>query len=192
MGNASLTASLRAWQAGTLDRKGQEALARAVYGELKQVARQRLRRESSEPFTPTELVHEAWIRLKPPPGGLGDRTQFFRLASTVMRNLLVDEARERLAAKRGGGAQGVTLRADALGGEVMDDARTLDLDQALARLAADHPRIAEVAVMRCFGGLEVEEVAAALSISPATVKRDWTFGRAWLAEALRGGSGDGH
>ncbi len=178
------TQCLLDWQARPHDPGVAERLARAVYGQLREIAAARLRREQAQPFTPTELVHETWLRLKPPGEALSGREQFYKLASTAMRNLLVDQARERLADKRGGGQVRITLSlADREHG--FSDERLLDLDRALARLAVDHPRPAQVVTLRSFGGLELTEVAQALAVSLATIKRDWAFACAWLADALR-------
>lgn len=184
-----VTRNLLDWQADPDDPALAAALARSVYAELRRIAAARLRRESASPFTPTELVHEAWLRIRPPAGqALVSREQFLKLASTTMRNVLVDQARERLAEKRGGGLQKVTLSL-LQGQSDIDDEHLLDLDRALDRLAVDHPRAAEVVVLRCFGGLTVEEIAQANAASLSTVKRDWTFASAWLADALREGAG---
>jgi len=182
---ASITRYLRAWQADPDDAAAAEQLSRQVYQYLKQMALARLRRETDRPFTPTELVNEAWLGLQPAGKPLANREQFFKLASTVMRNLLVDHARERMAAKRGGGWLRLTLSA-AERERGIDDETLLDLDRLLDRLCRDHPRPAEVVILRCFGGLKLDRIAETLAISLATVKRDWTFACAWLAEALNG------
>jgi RNA polymerase sigma factor (TIGR02999 family) len=174
---------MRAWQARPGDPQLADRVAGAVYNDLHAIAAARLRRESAPPFTPTELVHEAWLRLRPQGEPIADRSHFFRLASVAMRRLLIDHARERLAAKRGGGAVRVTLSlADA--GQPFDDHRLLDLDRALNALADQHPRAAETALLRCFGGLTLDEVAQAMESSLATVKRDLRFAHAWLADAI--------
>lgn len=179
----SITRYLLAWQANPGDAHAAEQLSRLAYRYLRQMAQARLKRESGQPFTPTELVHEAWLNLDPTGKALASREHFFRLASTVMRNLLVDHARERLAAKRGGDWLRLTLSA-AEREQTLDDETLLDLDRALDRLGRDHPRHADVVILRCFGGLLLNEIAATLNISLATVKRDWTFACAWLADAL--------
>ncbi|MDT8408402.1 MAG: ECF-type sigma factor, partial [Wenzhouxiangellaceae bacterium] len=178
-----MTRYLQDWQFDPGDTAAAEQLARLTYRQLRRIAQARLQREASRPFTPTELVHEAWLNLKPGGKILAGRDQFFKLASTVMRNLLVDHARERLAAKRGGRQQRVTLSL-AENEQEFSDERLLDLDQALNRMAESHPRHVKVVTLRCFGGLQLDEVAAALDVSRATIKRDWTFACAWLADAL--------
>ena len=180
----SITRYLLAWQANPDDEHASEQLSRLAYSYLRQMAQARLRKETGQPFTPTELVHEAWLNLKPSGKTLASREQFFRLASMVMRNLLVDHARDRLAAKRGGDWLRLTLSA-AEREQAVDDETLLDLDRALDHLGRDHPRHADVVILRCFGGLLLNEIAATLNVSLATVKRDWTFACAWLADALQ-------
>ena len=155
-----------------------------VYQELHAIAERHMRGERpGHTLQPTALVHEAFLRLAGADSPYDDRTHFIRAASQAMRRVLVDHARARNAAKRGGNLL-VTLD-EAL---VPQDDRVVDLlvlDDALNRLAAAEPRWAQVVELRFFGGLEVTEVAAALGISTATAKRDWQFARAWLAKALR-------
>ena len=181
---ASLTDCILAWQAKPDDPAISATLAKLVYQHLRTIASARLKNQPGQLFTPTDLVHETWLAIQPPANTLKSRDQFFKLASTIMRNLLVDQARARLAQKRGGDRARVTLSiADQEQG--FTDERLLDLDQALENLAAEHPRHAEVVVLRCFGGLKLQEIAQTLDISTATVKRDWTFACAWLTDALR-------
>jgi RNA polymerase sigma factor (TIGR02999 family) len=132
---------------------------------------------------PTALVHEAYLRL------LGqrsldwrDRAHFFGLAAVTMRRVLVDHARRRRAKKRGAGEEVESLSVVTEVGEAAVD--LLDLDRALDRFAERFPRQAKVVEMRYFTGLEFEDVALALDMSLRTVKRDWTFARAWLRDAL--------
>src|SRR5690606_16992547 len=124
--------------------------------------------------------------LRPPASAFADRGQFFRLASVVMRSFLVDQARERMARRHGGGQLRVTLSlADAeAGGEAWPDQRLLDFDRALEQLGRQHPRAAETIALRCFGGMTLEEIAECGGSSLATVKRDLAFARAWLTDAL--------
>lgn len=179
-----ITRNLLAWQANPDDPRTAALLARLTYDHLRQIARGRLQRESSEPLTPTELVHEAWLRIRPPGEQLTDRKQFFRFASTVMRSLLVDQARERLSRKRGGDQFRVTLSL-AEREQTVSDEQLLDIDRVLVELGKAHPRPMEIVNLRCFGGLSIEEMAELLEVSPATIKRDWKYARAWLADALR-------
>ncbi|MEQ1690078.1 MAG: ECF-type sigma factor [Gemmatimonas sp.] len=166
------------------DRVAIDRLLPMVYAELHQIAERHMARERDDhTLQPTALVHEAYVRLAHGAAFDADsRMHFLRLASQVMRRVLVDHARSRQAAKRGG-ALLVTLDESAAGHEapLLD---MLALDDALTRLAAAEPRCAEVVTLRFFAGLEVAEIADALGVSTATVKRDWRFARAWLANAL--------
>jgi RNA polymerase sigma factor (TIGR02999 family) len=176
-----VTALLRAWRAG--DERAGEAVLERLYGELKRIAAAQFRAErASHTLEPTAVVHEAFLRL------IGqqrvewrDRAHFFGLAAAMMRRVLVDHARARATRKRnrGDGAAGLTLTA-----ANAPTAELLDLDRVLATFAATYPRQARVVEMRYFADLEVEEIAACLDVSPATVKRDWQFARAWLRAAL--------
>jgi len=181
-----LTEWLCEWQQsgdGRLDAR----LLEALYTELRRVAVQRLARELQATVTPTELVHETWLRLKPPNTPIADRNSFLRLASVAMRHLLVDQARERLSQKRRGVMQTITVSLAENGAQqrTLDDTQLLDLDRALDALASGHPRVAEAVVLRAFAGLDLHELASALCISLATAKRDLAFGRAWLAATLK-------
>ena len=158
-----------------------------VYDELRRLAASYLRRERpGQTLQATALVNEAYIRL------IGEkahnwqnRTHFLAIAALSMRQILVQRARARNAAKRGGDPQRITLDEQLLpgspgGGEV----DLVALDAALDRLAALNERQAKIVELRYFGGLTVEEAANALGISPATLKRDWTLARAWLKKEL--------
>lgn len=181
-----LTEWLREWQQSG-DARLDARLLDALYMELRRVAAQRLARESQAVLTPTELVHETWLRLKPPQTPIADRNSFLRLASVAMRHLLVDQARERLSQKRHGVMQTMTVSLAESGVQqrALDDTQLLDLDRALDALADGHPRVAEAVVLRAFAGLDLHELAGALCISLATAKRDLAFGRAWLSATLR-------
>ena len=181
-----VTKWLRDWQRHPNNARLDERPVEALYSELRPVAAQLLLRESRSAFTPTELVHETWLRLKPPETVIADRNSFLRLASVAMRHLLVDQARERLAKKRYGVMQTITLSlADSGTQHVLDDMQMLDLDRALDALAGDHPRVAEAVTLRTFAGMDLNELAVTLSVSLATVKRDLSFGRAWLTAKLQ-------
>jgi len=182
--DSSLTRLLRDWQESPSDARVVSRLAEAVYSELRRIARARLHRESGQALEPTELVHEAWLRIKPPAAEFDSRDNFYKLASTVMRNLLVDQARERLSEKRGGERCRVTL-ANLGDQSEFSDARLLDLERALNNLAIDHRRSASVVEMRCFGGLTLREISETLGVGLATVKRDWAYARAWLIVELK-------
>ncbi len=160
------------------------ALSVTLYNQLRSIAEQRLRREhDGQTLQPTELVHEAFLRL-PDSDALEyeNRDHYLRLASVVMRRVLVDRARARLADKRDGGIR-VTL-VDDVAGTNDRSVNLLALDDALTRLAAAEPRCAQVVELRFFGGLDIPGTARALDVSEATVKRDWLFARTWLARAL--------
>jgi RNA polymerase sigma factor (TIGR02999 family) len=187
----SVTGLLAAWAHG--DREADEHLMRAVYADLRRVARNRLRAERlNHSLAPTALVHEAYVRLvdlRQVPWQ--NRAHFFAIAARVMRQVLVDHARAHEAAKRGGGDWKVTL-AEARGVTQPRAVDLLDLDVALDRLAAIDGRLADLVVLRFFGGLTIEETAESLDVSPATVKRDWMRARAWLFRELqRGGASTG-
>jgi RNA polymerase sigma-70 factor (ECF subfamily) len=161
-----------------------EQLLQVVYDELHTIAGRHLRRERpGHTLQPTALVHEAYLRLV---GGNGlsavDRVHFLRAASRAMRQALVDHARARGAQKRGGGLQ-VTLD-EAIAGHEAPIIDMLALDDALTRLGAAEPRWAQVVELKFFSGLDVPDIAHALGVSAATVKRDWQFARAWLAREL--------
>jgi RNA polymerase sigma factor (TIGR02999 family) len=165
-----------------------EQLMPVVYDELREIARAQRRRYDVEGFQTTALVHEAYLRLAGK-ALVPDRAYVFASAARAMRNVLVDHARRRRAAKRGGLERPVGLTT---AGEIPGDAvdldrlagRLLDVDSALQGLAALDERAAQVVECRYFGGLSFDETAAALDISVATAKRDWRRARAWLHRAL--------
>ncbi|MCX6544016.1 MAG: ECF-type sigma factor [Acidobacteria bacterium] len=162
-------------------------LAEELYQELRRLAHGYLRRERARSVQATELVHEAYLRLlKDKRPQWQNRTHFLAIAAISMRRLLVERARARSAAKRGGHQVQVTLE----DGLLSTDAQSLDLvalDRALVDLARLDPHHARVVELRFFGGLTVEETAEALHLSPATVKRHWTIAKAWLMRELRTG-----
>jgi len=132
----------------------------------------------------TDLVHEAYLALFGDAGlAWSDRGHFFAYAAKTMRHILIDRARRRLASKRGGEVERVDVADIAIG--VDDDSiALLELDQALTRMADEHPRLVQVLELRFFAGLSVEDTAAALDVDPRTVKRDWRKARAFLNVAL--------
>jgi len=156
-----------------------------LYAELRALARRYLRGERAEhTLQPTALVHEAWLRLiDAEPGAARDKRQFFALAATMMRRVLVDHARARAAGKRGEQAARISL-SDVEPASGMDTIDVLALDEALAGLARGNPRPARVVELRFFGGLDLEETAEALGVSVDTAKADWRFARAWLNREL--------
>lgn len=152
-----------------------------VYDDLRRVARAQLGRVGARTLRPTELVHDAYVKLAAG-GGVraGDREHFLAIAARAMRQLLVDYARNRGAVKRGGGWKRATLSGSHWV-EEMDPNELLALDDALAQL---EPRQRQVVECRFFGGMEDTEIAAALGITDRTVRRDWVKARAWLHRAL--------
>jgi len=156
-----------------------------VYDELRRIASRYMRRERmGHTLQPTALVHEAYMRvIARRPVDWQGRSHFFAVAAQVMRHLLVDYARERQRAKRGGVQQRVSLDEAMLFSDVQCD-EFVALDEALARLAELDPRQSQIVELRYFGGLTVEETAETLDISAKTVKRDWSVARAWLHREL--------
>jgi len=175
--------------AGMRDCDRKEAMGRLVpllYDELRGLARAQLARERPDhTLQATALVNEAYVRLlgasEPP---WNDRSHFFRAAAEAMRRILIEHARKRGRAKRGGGRVRVELR-DAHLTDEQDLDELLALDEAFRRLDEQDPRAADVVRLRYYAGLSVADTARALDLSERTVKRDWTLARAWLYEALR-------
>ena len=179
-----VTGMLRAWAQGSPG--ADEELLRAVYQELRRQAQRAMRREGSEhTLQATALVHEAYLRLADQrPSAWRNRSQFFGIAAQMMRRILVDHARARLADKRGGGATAITLDESSASSGDADPIEVLALHDALDRLAVLDPQQAKVVELRYFGGMSIEETAEALELSPATIKREWAVARAWLAREL--------
>ena len=178
-----ITGQLLAWRAG--DAAALEALIPAVYQELHRMAAQRLRQEDAgHTLQPTALVHEAYLRLV-------DQTQvewqnrahFFGVAAQMMRRILVDHAKTKHRAKRGGDAIRLSLDGMLDYGQERA-AEVVALDDALEALAAFDQRKSRIVELRYFGGLSVEETAHVLEISPQTVMRDWNMAKAWLHQQL--------
>jgi len=162
-----------------------EELVPLVYAELRRIAGRYVRRErAGHSLQATALVHEAYIRLlKDEDLSFESRAHFLGIAARSMRQILVEYARARDAEKRGGERRRITLdEGVASGGAV--DVDMLALDEALGRLAERNGEHARIVELRFFGGLTNEETAAALGISPATVKRAWAVARAWLFREL--------
>lgn len=169
---------------GSGQQGAREEFFELVYRELKSMAGAQMARERpGHTLQPTALVNEAFLRLAPGEQQWQNRAHFFGSAARAMRRILVDHARRHQSSKRGGEAQRVTLADLAVAGE-QTDLDLLALDEALDALAKDEPRLAEVVQLRYFTGLGIAETADLLGISPATVKRDWTFARAWLLERM--------
>jgi RNA polymerase sigma factor (TIGR02999 family) len=178
-----ITQLLIAWNQG--DQSARDELTPLIYDELRRMARGYLRRERpGHTLQPTALVHEAFLRL------IGqsqvnwqNRAHFFGAAARLMRQILIDHAETRRATKRGGGAERVSLD-DADHFTVGPEIDLIALDEALGRLEALDPRQGRIVEMRYFSGLTIEEIAEAIGVSPATVKRDWSMARAWLRREL--------
>ncbi len=170
------------WRAG--DDQALQVILPLIYQELRQLARKHLRNERADhTLQTTALIHEAYLRLAD--GAAVDvqsHCHFVALASRLMRQVLVDHARTRLAEKRQGGLR-ITL-SETLEAHGSVDVGVLAIDEALNRLSARDHQQARVVELRFFGGLSIEETALALHISEATVKRDWSTARAWLRREL--------
>ena len=155
-----------------------------VYNDLRRVAAVQLRREAGgQSLQPTALVHEVYVRLVDQRHvEWRNRAHFFAVAASVMRRILVDHARARLAEKRGGGLERVTLGGD----EAAETPRTdvLALHESLQRMGAFSPRQERIVELRYFGGLTIEEAAEVIGISEATLVREWTIAKAWLRADL--------
>ncbi len=183
---------LQGWRSG--DRKALDALLPVVYNELQRLAHFQLRKERPDhTLQSAALVNEAYLRLvglsAPPWEG---RSHFFAIAAQQMRQILVDYARRHRAGKRGGGAGALSL--DDSGLLEQGKGRDLDvvaLDDALKTLAKIDQRKAQVVELRFFGGLNSEETAEVLKVSPVTVARDWSTARAWLHREMSRGNSDG-
>jgi RNA polymerase sigma factor (TIGR02999 family) len=182
--NHDVTELLRAWSDGDIGAR--ERLMPLVYEELRRCAAAQLRRERHHAtLQPTALVHEAYLRLVDQDRAVWrNRAHFLAVASQMMRRLLVDRERARRTAKRAGGWARVTLD-DVAAATPPPDVDVLDLDDALTRLAAFDARKSQIAELRFFGGLSLEETGEALGVSLATVERDWQAARAWLFKTLR-------
>lgn len=178
----SVTQLLLEWRSG--DERALDSLIPLVYEELRRLAGRHLDRErSGHTLQPTALVHEAYARLVDADISYQDRTHFFAVASGTMRRVLVDHARSRSAARRGGGATRVTLD-DRVPAEASDPTEILALDAALEKLAAVDSRKAEAIQLHVFGGLTYPEIATTLGVSEATVDRDMRMARAFLHAEL--------
>jgi len=168
------------------NREAMDQLLPLVYGQLRDMAHhQRLHWQGEETLNTTALVHEAYLRLA---GGtqldLESRKHFLRVAAQAMRYILLDHAKAKKRQKRGGDQQRVAFE-EALAVTEEEADELIALDAALTRLKAINPRQSEVVECRFFAGLTIEETATVLSLSPATVKRDWQWARAWLLREIR-------
>ena len=184
LGPSDVTTLLRAWSDGDL--RARDQLMPLVYGDLHRRAAAQLRRERRDhTLQPTALVHEAYLRLVNQHATWKNRAQFLGVAAQMMRRVLVDHARRRKMMKRSGRWVRVTLD-ECVGEMPAADVELLDLDAALTRLATFDSRKSEIAELRFFGGLSLQETGHVLGLSIATVERDWQAARAWLLAAMKG------
>ena len=167
------------------DAAARDRLVPIVYEELRRLAHHYMRGErEGHTLQTTALVNEAYLRLAGIDGlQWRDRAHFFAMAATLMRRVLVDDARQRGRDKRGAGVSVTSLDEHAIGPQPAVD--VVALDEALERLAAVDPQQGRVVELRFFAGLSVKETAEALGVSPATVKRDWATAKLWLYHELR-------
>jgi RNA polymerase sigma factor (TIGR02999 family) len=170
---------------GSGDKTALDQLIPLVYDELRRLAASHLRRRSgSNTLQATALVHEAYVRLADQSSiSMGHRAQFFGLAAKIMRDILVDHARKRLSAKRGGQQLHLSLTAAERFGS-KPEVELIALDDALKQFAQTNPQHSRIVELRFFGGLTIEETAQAMSLSQATTERYWSFARAWLRREL--------
>ncbi|HEY6328887.1 MAG TPA: sigma-70 family RNA polymerase sigma factor [Blastocatellia bacterium] len=180
-----ITQLLVRWGAG--DKAALDELMPLVYGELRRLAVSHLRREAQwNTMQPTALVHEAYIKLVDQQSTTWRaRAQFYGLATRLMRNILVDNARRAMSQKRGGIRNRLPLSA-AEQTSSMPDLNLIELDDALNELAALRPRHAKIVELRFFGGLTLQETAEVMEISQSTVEREWQFAKAWLKREITG------
>lgn len=181
---ADVTQLLLDWSNG--DKESLEKLLPLVYQELRRLAQHYLQQERSDhTLQATALVHEAYLKLFDAKNvQWQNRAHFFGAAAQTMRHILVDMARQRRAAKRGGGNKLSLDEAISVPGE-QEDVNLVALDEALTRLAELDSQQSKIIELRYFGGLTIEETAEVLNLSPATIKREWAMARAWLHRELQ-------
>jgi RNA polymerase sigma factor (TIGR02999 family) len=183
---AFVTRLLHEWRGGSQEALDQ--LMSLVYDELRAIASRQLRQEwRHDRLTTTVVVNEAYLKLFNQDVDWQNRAQFFAIAAQLMRRILIDHARHERRQKRGAGALPIELD-DALvaPAQAVDAVDVLDLDRALRRLEALDPDQGRIVELRFFGGLTVEETAAALGVSPTTIKREWALAKGWLYRELSG------
>jgi RNA polymerase sigma factor (TIGR02999 family) len=188
LGPGQVTLLLREMKRGSPD--AFDRLVPLVYAELRRIARGQLRRVA-RPGTldTTGLVHEAYLKMAGRELDLQDRQHFLAVSARAMRQILVDFARARLAAKRGGGGERVTLE-EGVARRESEAERVCEVDRALEKLRARSERLAHVVECRYFAGMSEEETAEALGLSLRTAQREWMRARAWLRESLDAGGGE--
>lgn len=183
--NHDVTRILSAIENG--DRQAASELLPLVYEELRRLAAHKMAHEKSgHTLQPTALVHEAFMRLV---GGdeqrqWDGRGHFFAAAAESMRRILIESARRRNTEKRGGDRVRQELADDAAVADGLDDATLLSLDEALTKLEQEDAKLAKLVELRYFTGLTIDETAEVLGVSPRTVKRNWTYARAWLRRKM--------
>ena len=168
------------------DPQAADKLLELVYEELRRLAVSKMARETpGQTLQPTELVHEAWLRLVGPKNPkFENRNHFFSAAAEAMRRVLIDRARRKLTQRHGGGVERVDLDGQDLASPEVDE-QLLAVHEVLDKFAKDHPVQAEVVKLRYFVGMTNEETAKALDISVATVKNYWTFSRTWISLEIK-------
>jgi len=183
--SSNITDLLIGW--GNGDRRALDEMLPLVYDELRRLASHYLSRENpGHTLQTTALVHEAYVRLIDQRRvDWKNRAQFLGVAARVMRHILLNHARDRSAAKRGGNAQRVSLSM-AVDFFNEPDVSLIALDEALSKLSELDPRKSRVVELKFFGGMTMDEIAEVLQISTATVERDWSLARAWLFRAMKG------
>lgn len=182
-----ITQLLSGWRSG--DPGAEARLIEQAYPVLRRLAQKRLSGSEAVTLAATELANEAYFKLvEQRDSSFQNRAHFYAIAAHVIRRLLIDHLRERMALKRGGDAMRVTLQSHEDAVSVGDSVDALDLDRLLQRLERINARAGKLVELRYFGGLTIEETAQALGVSVPTAKRDWQFARAWLHEQLSGAS----
>ena len=173
---------------GRGERKASEELLPLVYEELRKLAAAKLARESAaHTLQPTALVHEAWVRLVEDGSRTWEnRAHFFGAAAEAMRRILVDKARRRARMKHGGGYERVDLEHVDIAAALPDE-KILLLDEALEKLKLEDPDAARIVVLKFFGGLTNEEIVQMLGSSDRTVRRQWSYAKAWLYDCITAG-----
>ena len=178
----AITTLLQQWRQG--DKAAMDDILPIVYDELRRLARARLKSDPAQTLQATALVHEVYVRLVDRAcTTIHDRTHFFALAARVMRQVLADHARRRVAGKRGGGVTVVGID-DATPVAKTRGIDVVALDEALAQLNSFDERLCRIVELKFFTGLTIDETAEALEMSTATVEREWTVAKAWLHQRL--------
>lgn len=183
----AITVLLDRWRAG--DREAEAALIRHIYPLMRQLAQSQIKHQHERlTLSATELAHEAYLRLREQQQfAWSNRQQFFAIAATVVRRVVVDYLRERFAGKRGGGKLFVDIADFKQDGELAVASEAVDwlaVDQALCKLASMDPVCARIVELKLFTPLSAEEIAATCQLSEATVGRHWRFARNWLSKEL--------